>query len=100
LYLHTEGDRFPLGIVDDCDYREREVSLESGDTVTFYTDGVVEAMNSEGEIYGFDRFREIVNGARGQDAQSLLEILMEDVSGFVQDARQHDDITVVVVRVD
>jgi len=99
VYIESKGDRFPLGIVDGCDYREAEVPLESGDTVLFYTDGVVEAMKSDNEMYGFDRFKEFIDSAEDLDAEVLLDNLMNDISGFTGEVEQHDDITIVVVKV-
>src|SRR5262249_53521359 len=50
-YIETEGDTFPLGIVAECDYQESKLSLSEGTVVVFYTDGVVEAMNAQEELY-------------------------------------------------
>lgn len=99
-YIDTEGDRFPLGIIEDCEYQETRVTLNKGDTVVFYTDGIVEAMNEKEEMYGFDRFMETIDEGKGLEPDDLLEKLMKDVSGFVGDMDQHDDLTVVVVKMD
>jgi serine phosphatase RsbU (regulator of sigma subunit) len=100
LLIDTEGDRFPLGIVDDCHYEETKVQLKEGDVVILYTDGVVEALNSVGEMYGFDRLMASIEGGRELDENSLLDKLMDDVSSFVGSAEQHDDLTIVVVKVE
>lgn len=99
-YITTEGDTFPLGIVPDCDYQEAKLSLAEGDIVVFYTDGAVEAMNAQEELYGFDRFLDAVNEGRALDAQSLLDKLFDDVARFVGGTEQHDDITIIVARVE
>ncbi|MFC1844351.1 SpoIIE family protein phosphatase [Thermodesulfobacteriota bacterium] len=99
-YIDPEGDRFPLGIIEDCDYQEAEVSLKSGDTVVFYTDGIVEAMNETGDMYGFDRFIEVIEENKRFEADEFLRNLMADVTRFVGDAEQHDDLTIVAVKVD
>ncbi|MHC4277978.1 MAG: SpoIIE family protein phosphatase [Planctomycetota bacterium] len=99
VYIDTEGDRFPLGIIKDCDYQETQVQLKQGDTVVFYTDGVVEAMNGKGELYGFERFLTSIEKAKELDANTLLEKLMDDVESYVGDVEQHDDLTIVVVKV-
>ena len=67
-YITTEGDTFPQGILPDCKYLEKQVALKKGDTVVFYTDGVVEAMNEKEELYGFDRFMEAIDKGRNLDA--------------------------------
>ena len=55
ILIETEGDTFPLGILAEADYRETQLSLAPGDMLVFYTDGIVEAMSPEKEIYGFER---------------------------------------------
>jgi len=99
VLIENEGDRFPLGIIEECTYEETRVSLNSGDIVVLYTDGVVEAVNAAGEIYGFERFLETAGKGRGLSADGLLETLLEDVARFVGGVEPHDDITVVVAKV-
>jgi len=98
-YITTEGDTFPLGIVPDCDYQEARLSLSRGSVVVFYTDGAVEAMNAQEELYGFDRFLASVHEGRDLDAPVLLDKLFEDITRFVGGTEQHDDITIIVARV-
>jgi sigma-B regulation protein RsbU (phosphoserine phosphatase) len=93
----TLGDRFPLGILDESDYRETRLELASGDRIVFYTDGIVEAMNEKEEIFGFERLLEVVQEARSMNAESLLKEILVKVSGFSGGAAQHDDLTVIVV---
>lgn len=99
ILIETEGDRFPLGIVETCDYQETTIKLGQGDTLIFYTDGIVEAMNEQEVMYGFDRFQRVLQEGRRLTADRLLEHIIADVSDFVGDVEQHDDITVVVIRV-
>ena len=100
LLIDTEGDRFPLGIIEDCDYQETIVSLTAGDTVVLYTDGIVEAMNEAGEMYGFDQFMKKIAQNCDLDADAFLRKLMADVTYFAGDAEQHDDLTIVAVKVE
>jgi serine phosphatase RsbU (regulator of sigma subunit) len=99
-YLETEGDTFPLGIVPECDYRETEIALRAGDVVVFYTDGVVEAMNAKSELYGFDRLMAAISSARDLGADELLQSVIDDVTRFVGGVEQHDDLTIVVAKVE
>jgi serine phosphatase RsbU (regulator of sigma subunit) len=98
-YIETPGDRFPLGVIRDCDYQETTVQLQQGDTLVFYTDGIVEAMNDKKEIYGFDRFLIAITDGRHLGADALLEKLINDVEQFVGGVEQHDDLTMVVAKV-
>jgi phosphoserine phosphatase RsbU/P len=100
VYVDTPGDKFPLGIVKKCHYEETQVPLQVGDVLVLYTDGVVEAMNDKGKLYGFERFMAAIEAGRGLSANALLEKLMDDVSRYVGDAEPHDDLTIVVVQVE
>jgi len=100
VLIETEGDAFPLGILDDADYQETQLRLDSGDIIVFYTDGIVEAMNKANDMYGFDRFLRVVKENKGLDANTFLARIIADVASFVGDAEQHDDLTIVVVKVD
>ena len=95
----TEGDKFPLGILPEAEYMETILQLEAGDRVVFYTDGIVEAMNDQKEIFGFERLLEVVQGAPSLSAESLLKEILERVKEFASGAEQHDDLTLIVVTV-
>ena len=97
--LVTEGDTFPLGIIEDSDYQETRIDLELGDKVVFYTDGIVEAMNSNREIFGFDRLIQTVKESGSLNADKLLGEILSKVNDFVGGAPQHDDITLITLAV-
>ena len=98
-YIDTEGDRFPLGIIKECHYQEMRVSLKQGDILVFYTDGMVEAVNEKGELYGFERFLKSIEEGRELGTNELLEKLIRDVLLYVGKVEQYDDLTIVVVKV-
>jgi serine phosphatase RsbU (regulator of sigma subunit) len=75
----------PLGVALDGSYPETRLQLEPGDTLTFLSDGVVEAQQASGEMFGFDRTREV----SGQSARAIAE--------KAQSFGQADDITVLTV---
>jgi sigma-B regulation protein RsbU (phosphoserine phosphatase) len=95
-FAETAGDNFPLGIIDGVEYEETILALEEGDCLVFYTDGVVEAVNEEGEMFGFDRLLEAVSRAGKGAAGDVLDALKGQVDSFVGRAPQHDDITIIV----
>jgi serine phosphatase RsbU (regulator of sigma subunit) len=95
--LETKGDTFPLGILEHADYEETCLNLAPGDKIVLYTDGIVEAMNEEGEIFGFERLLEIVQAASVMNADSLLKNILGTVNAFVGVAAQHDDLTIIIV---
>jgi serine phosphatase RsbU (regulator of sigma subunit) len=98
--VETKGDTFPLGIMADVSYQETELQLAPGDRLIFYTDGIVEAMNHRGEIFGFKRLLAMIQQSTSIDADSLLKEILDSVIAFVGNAPQHDDLTVIVVSVD
>jgi sigma-B regulation protein RsbU (phosphoserine phosphatase) len=99
ILVQTEGDTFPIGILDEVDYKETRLQLAPGDTLVFYTDGIVEATNEQGEIFGFERLLGLVQEARSINADRLLKEILEKGSAFVGAAPQHDDLTAIVVSV-
>ena len=97
ILLEAEGDTFPLGILEEVEYRETSIDLEPGDKGVFYTDGIVEAMNPAKEIFGFDRLLEVVRNSSADTAEEMLQRILAQVNAFVSEADQHDDLTVIVV---
>ena len=97
--METEGDTFPLGILDEVDYQETRLELAPGDRVVFFTDGIVEAMNKQEEMFGFERLIEVIKEAKAMNADSLLKKILDRVNEFAGGAAQHDDLTVIVVNV-
>jgi serine phosphatase RsbU (regulator of sigma subunit) len=98
--VETEGDTFPLGILEDAEYEETRLELAPGDRVVFYTDGIVEEMNEQEELFGFDRLLQTVQQARSMGAESLLKEVVDKVNEFAGGAAQHDDLTVIVLSVE
>jgi serine phosphatase RsbU (regulator of sigma subunit) len=98
LLIETKGDTFPLGIIDTPEYEDTVLMLSTGDVVVLYTDGIVEAMNTGGEIFGFDRLIETIGTNPTTSAESLLQIILDQIKSFTFGAAQHDDLTLIVVR--
>jgi len=99
-YLEGNGPKFPLGIKENTRYKEQKVSVNTGDVVIFFSDGIPEAQNPEKEFYGYDRLKKL---AENLDTASLtaLEIkkkIIEDVRIFSRKAHQYDDMAVVVIK--
>jgi serine phosphatase RsbU (regulator of sigma subunit) len=95
--VETQGDTFPLGILDDADYEETRLPMETGDKVVFYTDGIVEAMNEHKEMFGFERLLDLIQRSQSLNADDLLKEIVDQVNTFTGSAPQHDDLTVIVV---
>jgi serine phosphatase RsbU (regulator of sigma subunit) len=89
----------PLGMVEETHYMELHYLLFPGDLVFLSTDGIVEARNTSGEMYGFDRLAACVTAATCQRAEMVQDWVLQDLRAFVGSAEVHDDLTMVVVIV-
>jgi serine phosphatase RsbU (regulator of sigma subunit) len=87
----------PLGLMAGMSYEEKETTLHSGGAALFYSDGLIEAHDPKGEMFGFPRVRAQV-AERGEE-RSLGELLMEELYSFVGEGwEQEDDITLLTLR--
>jgi len=87
----------PLGLMSGMSYEENETALDVGEAALFYSDGLVEAHDSNGEMFGFPRLRELV--AELGEQRSLEEALLEELYSFVGEGwEQEDDITLLTLR--
>ena len=87
----------PLGLMAGMGYEEKQSTLESGDSALLYSDGLVEAHDPKGEMFGFPRVRAQV-AERGEE-RSLGEFLLEELYSFVGEGwEQEDDITLLTLR--
>jgi serine phosphatase RsbU (regulator of sigma subunit)/predicted ester cyclase len=87
----------PLGLMPAMSYEEKETILEAGEAALFYSDGLVEAHDPEGEMFGFPRLRTLV--AEHGEERSLGEFLLEQLYSFVGEGwEQEDDITLLTLR--
>jgi serine phosphatase RsbU (regulator of sigma subunit) len=87
----------PLGLIPGMNYEQKEIVLEGGETALFYSDGLVEAHDSQREMFGFPKLRGLV-AKHGQE-RSLEEALLEELYSFVGEGwEQEDDITLLTLR--
>ena len=87
-----------VGLLDGGRYARRSVTLDGGDILVVYSDGMSEAMNPEEEEWGEGRLQAAVRAAGPCTARELIERLLADADAFARGAVQHDDMTVVVVK--
>jgi phosphoserine phosphatase RsbU/P len=87
-----------VGLLETYPYQQGAVSLAAGDILVAYTDGISEAMNSADEEWGEARMTETVEACGGLTAREVLDRIFKDADAFVAGAKQHDDMTLVVLR--
>jgi serine phosphatase RsbU (regulator of sigma subunit)/predicted ester cyclase len=104
-YLHRNGDAeelrargMPLGLMPGMSYEEKETILEAGEAALLYSDGLVEAHDPKGEMFGFPRLRALV-AEHAEEERPLGKFLMEELYTFVGEGwEQEDDITLLTLR--
>jgi sigma-B regulation protein RsbU (phosphoserine phosphatase) len=94
-----EADGIALGVLDDIELEEKEVSLEEGDIIVLYTDGVTEAMNVQDEEFGEERLIQVISDNHALSANELNHKIEDVVMAFAGEAPQFDDFTLMVVKI-
>jgi phosphoserine phosphatase RsbU/P len=90
---------YPLGVSDNMKYASKTVMFEPGSLMVLFSDGVVEAQNSDGEFLGFDRVEALLNGLpEDVSAQTVMEQLYAAVQGHLGGLSPQDDTTIMVMR--
>ncbi len=84
----------PLGILQGMKFGQESLSLDRGDTILLYTDGIIEAMNAREELYGYERFDAVIQKSPSAP-EGLKAAIIEDVNKFTGLTPQHDDMTLV-----
>jgi serine phosphatase RsbU (regulator of sigma subunit)/predicted ester cyclase len=103
-YLHRNGEAeelrargMPLGVMSKMSYEEKETILQAGEAALLYSDGLVEAHDPEGEMFGFPRLRALI--AEHGEERSLGDLLLEELYSFTGERwEQEDDITLLTLR--
>ncbi len=93
----TVGGMF-LGVFDDVEYESGSFNLKDGDIAFMYTDGLVEAMNPEDELYGYDRLISKIIMFNELSCQEIVDNIMADVKEFCRGRKFNDDITILVIK--
>jgi len=88
----------PFGIMPEAAYESASVTLEPGDWLVIFTDGLVEAENSTQQEYGEARVLSVLESAKSLGPADLLKRLMYEVDGFVGNTPQHDDVTCMLLK--
>ena len=96
-----ESYGLPLGLMAGSEYEDRSVVLDPGDFLVVYSDGLVEALNGSGQMYGFDGARQCLASGAGQlaGAQDRLDRSLADMRRFADGEPLHDDVTLVTLQI-
>ncbi len=95
--IQAEG--FPLGLFPNITYEEFNVTVQPGDNLVFVSDGILDAENARGEMYGHDRLASLLCAHLDHSAQQIADAIHADVARFQGARDRFDDETIIVLRV-
>jgi phosphoserine phosphatase RsbU/P len=98
---HTETcaiGSVPVGMMEDTEYKVRELTMEPGDVLVMFSDGIPETVNTEDEEYGEERFARLVAERRQESLPAAAAAVLVDLAQFRGDAEVGDDVTLVMLR--
>jgi phosphoserine phosphatase RsbU/P len=105
VYLHDgkiqviEATGLPLGLFDDASYDEFHFEANPGDMFVFFSDGILDARNRSGDLFGRSRVENIIANCTGQSAASVVDRLFKAVGEFSAGVETFDDQTVLAIKV-
>jgi len=95
--IFTEGS-FPVGLIPEASYSTSRVTLEQGDTLVLFSDGVTEAADLHEQMYGVPRLSQVLEGQHESPLDQLKKRVVDSVDDFARGASQADDITLLFIR--
>jgi sigma-B regulation protein RsbU (phosphoserine phosphatase) len=100
-FEELKGSGIALGVTDEFSYKEnRKDGLANGQIIAIGTDGIWEATNHQGEMFGKDRLRDIIRRKAGESAAHILSAVYDELDLFTVGQKSEDDITLVVIKID
>jgi len=94
----TKLDGMPIGVMDDSEYKQAEVTFKVGDIIILNSDGVTEMRNEKKEEYGRSRVQKFIIDNHHLSAKEIVDEMVIDVEKFQGEAPQHDDMTLLVMK--
>ena len=100
-FQELKGSGVALGVKEDFTYQENNMGgLTNGQIIAIGTDGIWEAVNSQGEMFGKERFRNIIRKNARAGSSDILNAVYNELSQFTRGQKSEDDITLVIIKVD
>jgi len=94
-----EATGLPLGLFDEADYDEFRFRMKTGDMFVFFSDGILDARNRKGELFGRSRVEKLIGECTEQSADCVVNLLFSAVAEHSAGVETFDDQTVVAIRV-
>lgn len=95
--LYTSSE--PIGIEKQSTYADNTIDVQSGDIIVLYSDGVAEAVNKSGAQYSIDRLIKSITDNKDAGSKEIASLVKADIKNFTGSARQHDDQTLLVIKI-
>jgi sigma-B regulation protein RsbU (phosphoserine phosphatase) len=95
----VKAEGFPLGLFPNVEYEEFTLATQPGDSIIFFSDGIVDAQNNFSEMFGDDRLKAIVKKNAQKSASKIADAILAEVGKFQHGQERFDDETVVVLKV-
>ncbi|MCR4938478.1 MAG: SpoIIE family protein phosphatase [Treponemataceae bacterium] len=95
--ISTSAD--PIGVEKMTDYTDNEMEVHSGDVIALYTDGIVEAVNSSGNQYSTEKLIDTIRSNNKLSSKEIVGLVKADIKNFTGSTRQHDDQTLLIIKV-
>jgi sigma-B regulation protein RsbU (phosphoserine phosphatase) len=95
----VQAEGFPLGMFKDITYEEFTLSTRPGDAIIFFSDGIVDAVNEQEEMFGTERLIALVEREVKNTAEGMVDAIYQELSAFQGGVERFDDETVVVLKV-
>lgn len=107
LYYNNETDEIkqvskvtePIGVEKNTEYTDTEIDVNSGDILVMYSDGVAESVNQFGKQYTKERLFQIITENKKLSGKEIASLVKTDIKQFCGSVRQHDDQTVLVIKI-
>ena len=87
-----------LGCFDFAEYEEATKSIDVGESIIIYSDGVTEAMNAINQEFGEEKFISIVKANQDLSAKELIDVILKEIKAHSGDIAQSDDITLLIIK--
>jgi AraC-like DNA-binding protein len=98
--FHLSPGGMPVGISSDAKFRTATFQLHIDDVLIAYTDGITEVQNPQVELWGQDKFEKLLSSCGSWQPKQIMEAILDEVSGFAGGQPQHDDMTLVIIKVE
>ncbi len=96
--IESKSPKLPWGVIKTINYNHTNIPFRTGDIFLFYSDGINETMNSEGEQFGVERINEILYENKSKSPGEIADAILSSVNQFKNTTLTHDDITLIIIK--